>query len=345
MARGTHAATSDKPITKAHLKSRLSCAPPRSSSLSSQISSLFPPVQTPLLLIHFNRPDITQRALAALKPLAPSQVWILCDAAREHRPEEASKVAEVRAQLDALPWPCEVRRLYREDNLGCFRNISDGISWFLKDCGGEGIILEDDCIADSSFFTFCSELLERHRDDPTVMAISGHTGRNKPFDINESYALSQYFGCWGWATWQSAWERFDPDLSGWTERRQWRSICTRVLPSRWARIYWHLMFKRVADGRRDSWAYRYLLSIWTAKGTVVFPKWNLVRNIGSGIEATHSGQADQAELPIERMPFPLQHPVSVSANKTIDQFLEGHVHSKSLRVRVRWFFRKFFNKS
>lgn len=293
-------------------------------------------MNTPLLLIHFNRPDITQRALAALKPLAPSQVWILCDAPRADRPEEAVKVAAVRAQLDALPWPCEVRRLYREENLGCFRNISDGISWFLKDCGSEGIILEDDCIADPSFFTFCSELLERHRDDPSVMAISGHNRCEGVLNKDCDYQFSNYFECWGWATWQSAWERFDPDLTAWTDRPQWKEICRRVFPVLRQRLYWEYMFNRVKNGQRDSWAYRYFLSIWGAKGKTIIPSQNLTENIGFREDGTHAVNSKIKQVRAQAVQFPLRHPPTDKVSQSVDCWFEDNFHSKSFKQRMRW---------
>ena len=75
-----------------------------------------------------------------LKTVAPTRVWLLCDGPRSHIVGEAEKVAQVRALLEHLPWECEVNRLYRETNLGCFRNVSDGITWFLNACEA-GIIL------------------------------------------------------------------------------------------------------------------------------------------------------------------------------------------------------------
>ncbi|MFL2832024.1 MAG: glycosyltransferase family 2 protein [Coraliomargaritaceae bacterium] len=297
-------------------------------------------MNTPLLLIHFNRPDITQRALAALKPLAPSQVWILCDAPRSDRPEEAIKVAAVRAQLEALPWPCEVRRLYREDNLGCFRNISDGISWFLKDCGGEGIILEDDCIADPSFFPFCTELLGRYRDDPSVYAISGHNRSTQPLDSEVDYLFLNYFECWGWATWESAWEQFDPDLTAWKDRRQWKAICRRVFPGLRQRLYWEMMFRKVRNGQRDSWAYRYFLSILGNNGKTIIPSLNLTENIGFREDGTHCISSSVKCVAANAVSFPLTHPESTTISLETDRWFEDNFHSKSFFKRIQWLFSK-----
>lgn len=108
-------------------------------------------MDTPILIIHFNRPASTRRQLDALAHVRPTRLWILCDGAREGRHEERELVAEVRSMLDVIPWDCEVRRIYRERNYGLKRNIHEGITEFLNACGC-GIILEDDCIPTASFF-------------------------------------------------------------------------------------------------------------------------------------------------------------------------------------------------
>ncbi|MDQ8195926.1 hypothetical protein QEH59_15940 [Coraliomargarita sp. SDUM461004] len=297
-------------------------------------------MNTPVLLIHFNRPDITQAALKALAPLAPSRIWVLCDAARPHKDGEASKVAEVRALLDAIPWPCEVRRLYREENLGCFRNLSDGITWFLKDCGGEGIILEDDCIADPSFFDYCAELLERYRDDPTVYAIAGHNRSPIPLSQTSDYTFSNYFECWGWATWERAWADFDPDMHAWTDPKSWKAICQRVFPGIRQRLYWEMMFRKVRNGQRDSWAYRYFLSIWGKQGKTIIPSLNLTENIGFREDGTHATSSKVVCVPANAVSFPLAHPESTTISLETDRWFEDNFHSKSFVKRMQWFFSK-----
>ena len=77
---------------------------------------------------------------------------------------------------------------------------------------GEGIILEDDCSPALSFFGFVGELLNRYRESDEVVAISGYNGREEPLGLEASYLFSDYFSCWGWATWKRAWDRFDGDL-------------------------------------------------------------------------------------------------------------------------------------
>ncbi len=296
-------------------------------------------MDTPVLLIHFNRPESTRRHLEALIPVAPRRVWILCDGPRAHKSGEAEKVAAVRALLDNLPWECQVRRLYRDENLGCFRNISGGISWFFDECEA-GIIVEDDVIPDPSFFPFASELLDRYAGAPEVFAIAAQNRRAAPLPMATDYGFSNYFECWGWATWKRAWNRFDPDVVVSQDHAEWVSLRRRVLKNLRARWYWDMMAKRVEDGRRDSWAYRFLFSIWKHRGCVVIPRVSLAENVGFNAEGTHTADLAGLEVRACQQSFPLRHPSAIRVDPVIDRWFEDGVHSKSLPVRARWAWRK-----
>ena len=296
-------------------------------------------MNTPVLLIHFNRPDSTRRQLEALKVVAPQRVWVLCDGPRAGRSGEAEKVAEVRALLDALPWPCQVKRLYREHNLGCFKNISEGITWFTDECGA-GIIVEDDVLPDPSFFRFCDELLIKYADAAEVFAIAGHNRKPMSFDIKEDYGFSNYFECWGWATWKRAWDHFDPDMSAWRDRSEWRIVSRRIFHKLRARLYWTWMFGQVDQQRRDTWASRFLLTSGKQSGCAIIPRLNLTENIGFNSEGTHTAHFSGQEVTACQQSFPLRHPHQITVNPVIDRWFEDGFHSKSLLVRLRWLYRK-----
>ncbi|MEM1223325.1 MAG: nucleotide-diphospho-sugar transferase [Verrucomicrobiota bacterium] len=300
-------------------------------------------MDTALLLIHFNRPDVTRRQVDALRTIAPKRVWVLCDAPRPDRVGEDKKVDEVRSILDALPWDCEVHKLYREENLGVRENISTGLSWFLNECK-EGIILEDDCIPSESFFRFVVEALERYRDDVRVFTVSGYTGLDSDLPIEESYCYSNYFSCWGWATWKRSWDCYDESMTAFTDQEKWKAICARLHPSIRQHLYWKYIFGRVVAGKVDSWAYRFLLSMWSHHGYAVTPKRNLIENIGFTDDATNTGGLKVFQTPKTEITFPLICPSEVESNKAVDQWIEDNCHSKSLKVRLAWLSQKIQQK-
>ncbi|MEM7790639.1 MAG: nucleotide-diphospho-sugar transferase [Verrucomicrobiota bacterium] len=300
-------------------------------------------MDTALLLIHFNRPDVTRRQVDALRSIAPKRVWVLCDAPRPDRAGEDKKVDEVRSILDTLPWDCKAKYLCRKQNLGVRENISSGISWFLEEAG-EGIILEDDCIPSASFFDYCSEMLKRYRNEERVFSVSGYTGIASDLPIETSYCFSNYFSCWGWATWDRAWKFYDPEMFGFKDKVVWRSICNRVHPGLRQRLYWNMIFNRVVNNRADSWAYRFLLSMWRHQGLSINPKRNLIDNIGFLDQAENTTGMKERITPNFELEFPIVHPRKIIENEFLDLWIENNCHSKSLPIRLTWLLNRLIQR-
>jgi hypothetical protein len=127
----------------------------------------------PVLLIAFNRVDTLAEVIRALAPVAPSRMYVAADGPRAGRPDEAERCALVRRMLTDLPWRCEIKTRFLDANAGCARGVSGAISWFF-DQESEGIVLEDDCVPDPSFFPYCAEMLERYRMTRTSHERSRH---------------------------------------------------------------------------------------------------------------------------------------------------------------------------
>src|SRR6188768_901296 len=101
-----------------------------------------PALQTPVLFLVFNRPVETARVFEAIRNQRPRQLFVAADGARPDKPAEHALVQETRAIVAKVDWPCEVKTLFRDKNLGCGPAVSGAISWFF-DQVEEGIILED----------------------------------------------------------------------------------------------------------------------------------------------------------------------------------------------------------
>ena len=128
-------------------------------------------MNTPLLLIVWRRPHTLRQVINAIRPLAPSRLFVACDGPNPNRLGEDEKVAATRAVIDhEIDWPCHIERLYSNVNLGCRLGVSRAITWFFEHVE-EGIILEDDCVPHSDFFIYCSTLLDRYRYDTSVFNV------------------------------------------------------------------------------------------------------------------------------------------------------------------------------
>ena len=268
----------------------------------------------PVLFLIYNRPEHTQRVFAEIRNAKPIRLYIAADGPRPTRSKDFKLCEQARAVVDQIDWECEVFRLYRDTNLGCKLGVSSAISWFF-DQEQEGIILEDDCLPDSSFFRFSSELLDHYRREPRVMMISGTNDLGIWNDEHESYHFS-LGGIWGWASWSRAWKHFDESMSEWNT-----PTSARVLNSAFGnhREYQKntLLFESAFRGRIDTWDIQWKFARLIHRGLTVTPARNLVSNIGFGPEGTHTRRrrAFSIEPPVYSMKFPLRHPVAVEVDR------------------------------
>jgi len=241
-------------------------------------------MNVPVLLVIFNRPDLTRRALAAIRRVRPRTLLVVADGPRSAA--EAALCAQTRDVISEVDWDCTVLTNYADENLGCGIRVHTGIDWAFSQFE-ELIILEDDCIPDPSFFSFCAQLLEYYREDKRVMHISGNNFQPEQPSTSYGYYFSKYTHAWGWATWRRAWKHFDWTLKQWPELKKSgmiRGWCEDLNEQR----YWTEIFDRMYAGAPDIWDYQWNCSCWAQNGLTIIPTVNLVSNIGEGPDATHT---------------------------------------------------------
>lgn len=284
-------------------------------------------LDVPVVLIAFNRPDKIRRTLERVRGAQPKQVFLLVDAPRDGRDDDAEKCAAVRKELDAIDWDCQVRERVPESNLGCEANIETGLDWVFSQVD-RAIILEDDCMPDPSFFPYAAELLERYADDERIWQVSGsvcdvpkhHFGDN-------SYAFSRQGAVWGWATWARAWKAHravftrDHATHGWGNTMAPQRAEPIVVPAdALATPVGRKFYQDVADttdGNLFSWDAHFWLTIVASRGYAISPAVNMVENIGMGADATHTA-TDKATAPAGAITFPLKHPSTVDINEGLE---------------------------
>ncbi|MCX7978843.1 MAG: glycosyltransferase family 2 protein [Bdellovibrionaceae bacterium] len=233
-------------------------------------------MKTAVLLIGFNRPDTTEKVLNAIAAARPPRLYFAVDGPRS--PEESNLVQDVQHLARLVDWPCEVKTLFREKNLGCKRAVGEAITWFFEN-EEMGIVLEDDCLPHPDFFRFCEELLERYKDEPRVWMISGNNFQRGIKRGDASYFFSKYNHIWGWASWRRAWLKYDPEISFLDKWLPPNSAPIGFLDRKEA-SYWRERFLECRDGVVSSWAYAWTACIWYHGGLSVYPNVNLVSNIG-----------------------------------------------------------------
>lgn len=246
------------------------------------------PADTPLLLIAWRRPHTLRQVINAIRPVAPSRVFVACDGPNSDRPGEAEKVAATHIVIETeIDWPCQIERLYSDLNQGCRLGVSRAITWFFEHVD-EGIILEDDCVPHPDFFFYCAQALATYKDSGDVFAINGNNFqassrmfRGKAFDF---VSLSQ---AWGWATWSDRWFPADPYMQGSRDLEDLLSGDHNWKLSRPAVAKKKEHLRQVMNGL-DTWDYIWQAFVLDRNGLVVSPCSNLISNIGNGRDATHT---------------------------------------------------------
>jgi hypothetical protein len=241
----------------------------------------------PILLLVFNRPNTTEKVFSKIKEIQPGKLFIAADGPRGGIEGEKEKCDAVRKLiLEGIDWPCELKILFRDQNLGCGLAVSGAISWFFEHVE-EGIILEDDTLPDLSFFSFCKELLAKYRFHDRIKMISGNNFQKGKWRGDGSYYFSAYSHIWGWATWRRAWQQYDFSLKE-LDDNSIDDCMRKYFKENSVLEYWKKTFQLVKRGMINTWDYQLLFSIWKDDGVSIIPNMNLVSNIGFGQFSTHT---------------------------------------------------------
>jgi len=276
-----------------------------------------PRLNVPLLFLIFNRPDTTQQVFNEIRKAQPAQLFVAADGPRKNQVADYELCKKTREIIRQVDWDCRVFTRFQDENLGCRHAVSSAITWFFSNVE-EGIILEDDCIPDQSFFRFCQELLEKYRDDERIMMVSGNNFQFGKRRTNYSYYFSKYFHIWGWATWKRAWNYYDVDMKSWPKIKDGRWLID-IVKDKNAEKFWEKIFENTYRGTINTWDFQWVFSCWIQNGLAILPNVNLVKNIGFDGNATHTkGKNKQANLSVNSIHFPLKNPEFVIADNEAD---------------------------
>ena len=266
--------------------------------------------KVPVAFFVFNRPETTSRVFEVIRRVQPTQLFVIADGPRSNRSGEQDLCDEVRHIFKNVDWPCELKLRFLDENLGCRRGVTEGINWVFEQVD-QAIILEDDCVPDLSFFPFCEELLERYADDPNIGMVSGDNFQNGVYKTADSYYFSRFCHIWGWATWRRAWKKMDVNMTTWPEIRKTKWLAETIGRGP-QKHFWSTWFDdafRGDAGAMKTWDVAWTYSCWRHEMRCIIPELNLVKNIGFGINSTHTREGSKWEtMYASTILFPLRHP-------------------------------------
>lgn len=280
-------------------------------------------MDVPVLLICFNRPDYVMQMIDALRKCNVSKLFVFKDGPRPGKLDDYKASLEIEKQISNIDWECEVVTNFMQNNLGCGYGPYSAISWAFQYVD-DLIILEDDCIPTTAFFTFCQEMLNKYRDNPKVSLISGFSRLNDESLFGDyDYIFSQYGVTWGWATWKRVWKDFDMQLrnlysffkdGGFTSQFHTKKECKFF-------NYRYSICQKDTSLYKHVWDIQFGIYSRINGALRVVPKYSLIKYIG--MEGTHysSSNAGSDVFNIQSIDnFRIEKcPLSVDANINYDQ--------------------------
>lgn len=306
----------------------------------------------PVLFVFFNRKETALQSFQRIRAIRPAHLYLAQDGPRaEKGSAEAQLVQDVRQSiLSQIDWECDVHTLFRPQNVGCSLGVKTAIDWMFttESCG---IILEDDCVVQPSFWQYMQEMLTLYQSDNRIGMVAGyneiHTSHS-PY----SYTFSRYKACWGWATWQRAWQNMDIDM-------KWRNTADRlsVLHNMGSRIedirYWTYRLRCIDTHFVSAWDWQWYFTLSSQNQLCIFPHVSLVSNIGFGADSTHTTSyfSEGNRESMDNLTFPLVHPQYILPNSEFDKHFYHHnnnLHNRIIQLlplRFKSFIKNFLAKT
>lgn len=312
--------------------------------------------ETAVLLIFFNRPDVLKETFAAIKEARPRKLYLAQDGPRPGNLEDKNLIEACRKIVEMIDWDCEVHTRYSEINQGCGMGPFSAINWVFQ-FEDEAIILEDDCIASASFFTFCDLMLERYRNDERIFMITGCNFELETQNNKNSYFFGLSGTNWGWATWKRNWDKMDYNCS-WIESKDivkhLKEMFKRESSSKYKRElrYFEETYRRLKSGENISyWDVQWQAIRYLNHQLSIIPAKNLITNIGLGPTSTHAkhrriperyystvGEIHFGYNTRYELTFPLTHPAYVQRNYEYDDKIDKNISPsifKKVLIKLR----------
>ena len=251
------------------------------------------PTYAPIAIFAYDRLDDFEKMFSALKLCSgfdKSPITIFLDGPKD----EAAKprVEKVRQCARAIDL-ANVSLVEREANMGLKASIYDGVSKICKE-HGRVIVLEDDLVVSPCVLEYFNQGLEKYKEEKRVWSIVGYQYDAPGLRGYDKALVLPFAHCWGWATWDRAWEQFDINAK----------IYERDLKSRAFRKFFDLdgvqtfadMLGLAKQGKINSWFIRWYYKVFNEGGVSIFPPVSYVENVGLKGGGTHSSYLNPYRL-------------------------------------------------
>jgi len=237
---------------------------------------------TPILILGFRRPANIVKIVDAIRPNTPKSIFFAVDGPRTGKTEDQTLVLQTQKAIENIDWDCEVSVRFRDQNLGIRKAVPDAVSWALES-SSEVIVIEDDAIPGPALLEFMSNQLEKFREDTRVGHVSGYNlvPDEELSNSSDLIRFTIYPESYLWGTWAESWKMYKDDID------DYGSIVRKMSFNRVEEIIWRINFRMAQKDLIESWAYRWIASMWRENKVCISPNINLTTYVGHQ-DGTHT---------------------------------------------------------
>lgn len=285
-------------------------------------------VDVPVLLFVFIRPDTLVKVFDVIKEARPSKLFFASDGPRENNSTDKIKIEQSRKIVEDIDWDCEVHRIYFNENQGMYSTFKQAMDYVFERVD-RCVFLEDDVITSVSFFDYCSEILEKYKDDLRVNMICGMNHLETYNEASADYFFTKGGSIWGFALWKRTYDLFydfsygedNYSLNLLIENAKYRQFHNSLLGYLKGKNY---------NGHPAGPEFYLGLTMFSQNQLNIVPKKNMVCNIGYGEGNTHfSDNIRKLPKAVQKMfnmktyeiEMPIKHPKYIIEDKNYEKLL------------------------
>jgi len=211
-------------------------------------------LNTPILLIGFNRPNLLQKRLKEINQFGLRNLFISIDGGSTEQQIDGIKLV-----LDDCLFESSInyRVIIHNENLGLARHITNAISEVLNEFS-HVIVVEDDIVLGANFFDSILCGLEIADSDSQIATVGGFSPffHFSLFSRKNYWRKSEYFSAWGWGISRANWNSYLFELeSGGLEDKLSDSKTWSNLSSH-QKLFWLSKFRKVTIKPIRTWDYQ-----------------------------------------------------------------------------------------
>jgi len=295
--------------------------------------------QKPLLILGYNRPEKTRQLIDSLRNLQPKTILFAVDGPKYGNSIDELKVCEVEKAVTAIDWKCSVETRFRDSNLGLRKAVVDSVEWAI-DRFGCVTVIEDDALPGPEFIQYSEFMLDRYRFENEIAHVNGYN-ISPPDSLSNremQNRISIYPASYAWSTWERAWKHFDSNLE-WGTSVSIEELA-RITGSLVGALKWKLNFLDAKAERIDTWAYRWIASMWSKNLKTIGPNINISSYHGWS-DGTHTrSRPTWQQLAISKIDwdFLRSENAPLSADESAEKWLSKSVYSENVRGLIRGLF-------